>query len=187
MIKPVIKTTTKVVIGPCRLCYVHVFNKYNPDGAASEGKYMANILIPKNEKETIKAIEKAIAAAKETAIISKWGGKDPKKLDLPLRDGDEKEDPAFENCFYLNARSNTRPGVVDRQGHPITDEEEIYSGVYALTSITFYGYEVSGNRGIAVGLDNIMKFKDGERLGGRASAESDFGGIEFDDDDDDEL
>ena len=57
-------------------------------------------------------------------------------------------------------------------------------GVYAYVAVTFFGYDVSGNRGVACGLNNIMKFKDGERLGGRASAESDFGDIDCEDDDD---
>lgn len=180
-------TDTKVVFGPCRLSYTHVFNRYAPDGDTSGGKYMTNVLIPKEEKETIAAIEKAIEAAKKAATLSKWGGKEPKKLDLALRDGDEKDDEIYQGHYYLNAKSSTRPGVVDKNRAPIMDEEEIYSGVWAYVSVTFYGYDVSGNRGIACGLNNLMKFKDDARLGGRASAESDFGGVEFDDDDDDDL
>ena len=39
-----------------------------------------------------------------------------------------------------------------------------------------------GNRGVGVGLNNIQKLSDGERLGAaRASAESDFGGEDFED------
>jgi hypothetical protein len=64
------------------------------------------------------------------------------------------------------------------------DEDEIYSGVWAIISVTFYGYDVSGNRGIACGLNNVMKFKDGERLGGRSSADNDFADIDAEEDDD---
>ena len=175
----------KVVFGPCRLSYTHVFNKYNPDGSSEDGKYMTNVLIPKDEKETIAAINKAIDVAKKQAIVSKWGGKEPKKLDMPLRDGDEKDDENYEGRLFVNAKSNTRPGIVDRKKVPIVDEEEIYSGVWAIVSITFFGYDKNGNRGVACGLNNIMKFKDDEHFGGRVSAESDFGGVDFDDDDDD--
>ena len=88
----------------------------------------------------------------------------------------------------MNAKSNTRPGVVDRKKVPIVDEEEVYSGVWAIVSVTFYGYDVSGNKGVACGLNNIMKFKDDDHLGGRVSAESDFGDLEgIDDEDDDDL
>lgn len=186
MIDPKVTNDTKVVFGPCRLSYTHVFNKFSPDGDG-EGKFMTNILIPKSEKKTIEAIKKAIEAAKKAAIVAKWGGKEPKKLDLPLRDGDDKEDEVYEDHFYLNAKSNTRPGVVDKKCVSIVDEEEVYSGVWAVVSVTFYGYDVSGNRGVACGLNNIMKYKDDEHLGGRVSAESDFGGMGFDDEDDEDL
>lgn len=185
MITPIVKDT-KVVFGPCILSYTHVFNKYAPDGDAANGKYMTNVLIPKGEKETIKAIQQAIDAAKKAAVVSKWSGKEPKKLDMPLRDGDEKDgdDEVYADHLYVNAKSSTRPGVCDKNKTPIMDEDEIYSGVWAIVSVTFFGYDVSGNRGVACGLNNIMKFKDGERLGGRASAESDFADIDMEDDED---
>ena len=186
MIDPKVTNDTKVVFGPCRLSYTHVFNKFSPDGDG-EGKFMTNILIPKSEKKNIEAIKKAIEAAKKAAIVAKWGGKEPKKLDLPLRDGDDKEDEVYKDHFYLNAKSNSRPGVVDKKCVPIVDEEEVYSGVWAVISVTFYGYDVSGNRGVACGLNNIMKYKDDEHLGGRVSAESDFGDMGFDDEDDEDL
>ena len=175
----------KVVFGPCRLSYTHVFEKYNPDGNNEDGKYMTNVLIPKSEKATVKALQQAIEAAKKSAIVGKWGGKEPKKLDLPLRDGDEKDDELYEGHYYVNAKCSTRPGIVDKDNSPITDEEEIYSGVWCYVSVTFYGYDVSGNRGVACGLNNIRKFKDDEHLGGRTSAENDFGDIDDDEDDDD--
>ena len=184
MIKPIVKEN-KVVFGPCRLSYTHVFAKYAPDGDTDNGKYMTNVLIPKDEAETIKAIKEAIGAAKKSAIVSKWNGKDPKKLDMPLRDGDEKDDDdVYEDNFYLNAKSTTRPGIVDKHKVPIVDEEEMYSGVWAIVSVTFFGYDVSGNRGVACGLNNLMKFKDDEHLGGRVSAETDFAGIDDEDDED---
>ena len=185
MITPIVKDT-KVVFGPCRLSYTHVFTKYAPDGDTAKGKYMTNVLIPKEEKETIKAIQQAIDAAKKAATVSKWGGKEPKKLDMPLRDGDtdKEDDDVYAGQFYVNAKSTTRPGVCDKNKVAIMDEDEIYSGVWAIVSVTFFGYDVSGNRGVACGLNNIMKFKDGDRLGGRASAETDFADIDMEDDDD---
>ncbi len=42
MITPKV-TENKVVFGPCRLSYTHVFNKYNPDGDDKNAKYMTNI------------------------------------------------------------------------------------------------------------------------------------------------
>ena len=187
MITPVVKEN-KIVFGPCRLSYTHLFEKYSPAEGKGEPKYMTNVLIPKNEKETVKAIQKAIENAKKSGVVSKWGGKEPKKLDLCLRDGDEKDDDdVYADCYYVNAKCSTRPGIVDKHKNVIVDEEEIYSGVWAIVSVTFYAYDVSGNRGIACGLNNVMKFKDAERLGGRVSADSDFADIDLDSEDDDDL
>lgn len=189
MKQPIIRDT-KCIIGPVRLSYVHVFHKYSPGGDNEDGKYSAVLIIPKTEKATIKTIRQAIENAKQAGIASKWNGKEPKKFDLPLRDGDEQEndkDEAFRGCYYINAKASTRPGVVDREMNPITDEEDVYSGIYAMASVTFFCYDVSGNKGVACGLNNIMKVKDGERLGGRVSAESDFAGVDLNDDDEDDL
>ena len=164
---------TKVVFGPCRLSYTHLFEKYTPEGG-KEGKYMTNVIIPKAEKKTVAALEKAMAEAVRLGTVSKWGGKEPKKLETPLHDGDDKDDVTYADTVYVNAKCNTRPGVVDKNKQPITDEEEIYSGVWAYVSVTFYAYDVNGNRGVACGLNNVMKFKDDDRLGGRVSADSDF-------------
>ena len=54
-------------------------------------------------------------------------------------------------------------------------------------SVTFFGYDKNGNKGVACGLNNIMKFKDDEHFGGRVSAESDFGDVELDNEDDEDL
>lgn len=187
MITPIIKNEgCTVVFGPCRLSYTHLFSKYAPDGDPENGKYMTNVLIPKSEKQTIKALREAIEAAKKKGIVSKWGGKEPKKVDLPLRDGDtdKEDDEVYTDHFYINAKANTRPGVIGKDKAPIMDEDEVYSGMWAIMSVTFFPYDVSGNRGVAVGLNNVMKFKDDERLGGRSSAESDFADIDMEDDED---
>lgn len=175
---------TKVVFGPVRLSYCHVFQKYSTDG--NDGKYQTGILIPKSEKKTIAAIEQAVETAKKQAVATKkWTDKQIKKLEMPLKDGDDKEDENYEGHLYVNAKCNTRPGVIDKKGQPVVDEEEIYSGVWAYVSVSFYGYDVNGNRGIACGLNNIKKFKDDDHFGGRVSAEADF--ADFDSEDDDDL
>lgn len=187
MITPKV-TDAKIVFGPCRLSFVHLFEKYNYGGKDEDGKYSTVVLIPKSEKETVAAIKRAIEAAKEQAQAGKWHGKKPLKMDYPLHDGDtEKEDEDFAGHYYLNAKCSTRPGVCDKNRQPITDEEEIYSGVWAYVSVTFFGFDTSGSKGVACGLNNVMKFKDGDRMGGRVSAEADFDGISIDDADDDDL
>ena len=71
--------------------------------------------------------------------------------------------------------------MVDRKVQPILDQSEVYSGCYGQISVTFYGFNTNGNRGIAAGLGNIQKLRDGEPLGGRVNAEEEF--ETYDDDD----
>lgn len=187
MITPIIKNEGKtVVFGPCRLSYTHLLSKHSPDGDPDNGKYMTNVLIPKSEKETVKALKDAIEAAKNAGIVSKWNNKEPNKLDLPLRDGDidKEDDDVYAGNYYVNAKCVTRPGVVDKHRNPIVDEDEVYSGMWAVVSVTFFPYNVSGKKGVACGLNNVMKTKDDERLGGRTSAESDFSQVDIEEDDD---
>lgn len=189
MIKPIV-TNEKVIFGPVRLSYVHLLEKWAADSNPDNAKYQTGILIPKTEKETIAAINTAIESAKKKAISDKWDGKEPKKMDSPLRDGDDKDGNAeeYENMYYITAKSTTRPQVIGRNNEPLTDEDDVYSGMWALVSVTFYGYSVSGNKGIAAAINNVKKVKDGERFGGsNVSAESEFGDIQLDDEDDDDL
>lgn len=166
--------STKVVTGIVRLSYANVWEPKSINGGAE--KYSVSLIIPKSDTKTLSAINVAVdAAIKESA--GKFGGKIPNKavLKLPLRDGDaERDDEAYKNAFFVNANSKVAPQVVDADCNAILDKTEIYSGVYARVSLTFYAFNSNGNRGIACGLGNIQKIRDGESLGGRSSAEDDF-------------
>ena len=81
---------------------------------------------------------------------------------------------AYKNAYFVNANATSAPGIVDADLNPILTRSEVYSGVYGRASITFYAFNSSGNKGIACGLNNLQKIRDGEPLGGKASAESDF-------------
>lgn len=162
-----------VVTGKVRLSYTHVWQPASING--SEPKYSVSLIIPKDDAATLDRIEKAVTAAQELGRTSKWGGKIPKNLKLPLRDGDEeRDDEAYQDSMFVNANSNTAPQIIDRSRNPILDESEVYSGCYARVSLTFYPFDSNGNRGVACGLGNIQKLADGEPLGGRTRAEDDF-------------
>ena len=141
----------------------------------SEPKYSCSFIIPKSDTRTVEKIRAAIENAKKESL-SKWGGKIPPNLKLPLRDGDieRPDDPAYADAYFVNANSREKPGVVDRRRIPITDPLMVYSGCYVRASITFYPFNTNGNRGVACGLGNIQKVRDGEPLGGRTNAASEF-------------
>lgn len=174
---------TRVVTGEVRLSYAHLFEPQSIQG--SKPKYSVSLIIPKSDKETIGKIERAIDAAID-AGIGKFGGKRPNKaaLKLPLRDGDtERDDEAYAGCFFVNANSTLPPEVVDQDLNPVLSPAEVYSGCYARVSLSFYAFNTNGNRGIACGLGNVQKLRDGEPLGGgRMSAADDFAAFSAGDD-----
>ena len=171
---------TKVIV-PCRFSYLHCWEPDSVNGG--DPKFSVSAIVPKSDTRTVEAIKAAIEQAKKDSV-SKWGGKIPGNLKTPLRDGDidRPDDEAYKGCYFFNANSRQAPQVVDGKVQPILDQSEVYSGCYGRISVTFYGYNSNGNRGIAAGLGNIQKLKDGEPLGGgRAKAVDDFDTVEAED------
>ncbi len=170
-----INNKSKVITGKnTRLSYFHGWDPVSINNGPE--KYSVSVLIPKDDVETIDAINKAIDAAIEEGV-AKFGGKKPNKaaIKIPLRDGDlERDDEAYKGHYFLNANSITAPQIVDKAVKPILDREEVYSGCYARVSLSFYAFNSNGNKGVACGLGNIQKIRDGEPLGGRTSAADDF-------------
>ena len=171
---------TKVVTGEVRLSYAHIWEPSAMEGNAP--KYSVAVLVSKNDKETLRAIKEAIEEAKETGK-GKWNGKIPPAVKTPLHDADVErpDDEAYAGCYYFNASSKNKPGIVDENVQPILDQSEVYSGCYARVSVNFYAYNANGNKGVAAGLGNIQKIKDGDSLGGATRAEDDFSVVTDDD------
>ena len=171
----------KVVFGEVRFSYANVWEPTSINGS-DDKKYSVSILIPKQNKEVVEKVKKAINEAVKEGV-SKFGGKIPPNLKNPLRDGDVErpDDESYTGHYFLNANCKTKPGVIDRYKKPIVDTTEFYSGCYGYASVSFYAFHSAGNKGIACGLNNLMKTRDGENLGGRARAEDDFADINIDD------
>ena len=181
-----INNPMKVITGPdTRWSYANVWEPKSINGGTP--KYSVSLIIPKSDTKTIAKIEAAIEAAyKEGEAKLKGNGKSVPALSViktPLRDGDMErpDDPAYANSYFVNANATSAPGIVDADRNPILTRSEVYSGVYGRASISFYAFNSSGNKGIACGLNNLQKIRDGEPLGGKASAESDFASDEDDD------
>ena len=180
---------TKVVTGVnTRWSYANVWDAKSINGGTP--KYSVSLIIPKSDKKTVEKIKAAIQAAYEEGESKlKGSGKSVPALSVlktPLRDGDleRPDDEAYKNAYFVNANSSTAPEIVDADLQPILDRSEVYSGVYGRASINFYAFNSNGNKGIACGLNNLQKIRDGEPLGGKSRAEDDFA---TDDDDDDFL
>ena len=170
---------TKVITGVnTRWSYVNAWEPKSINGGAP--KYSVSLIIPKSDTKTLEKIRAAIQAAYEEGQSKlKGNGRSVPALSAlktPLRDGDTErpDDEAYANSYFVNANSGTAPGIVDADRNPILERSEVYSGVYGRASINFYAFNSNGNKGIACGLNNLQKLRDGEPLGGKSRAEDDF-------------
>lgn len=175
---------TKVMTGEVRCSYVHLVEPYaNPNQPGAEPKYSVTLLIPKTDTATKADIDASIKAAYEQGVADKWKGARPQMKNLLIYDGDGmKQDgtPYGDECkghWVLSARTNRKPGCV-HISNPTTElaPTDIYSGMYARVSINFYPY-TGQLKGVAAGLSNVFKTRDGEPFSGGASAASEYAGI----------
>jgi hypothetical protein len=173
-------TETAIVTNEVRASYANVFEAKSVNGGTA--KFSVALLIDKTDKETIAAINGCVEKAKELGKAN-WGGKIPATLKLPLRDGDEEhpDDENYKGKYFINASSNAAPGVVKRhEGKAVPiGPDEFYSGCFCMASINFYPFPGKNStipsKGIACGLNNLMKTNDGDKLAGGRSAAEDFG------------
>lgn len=168
---------TKVVTNEVRFSYCHVWQPDSIDG--EDPKYSVSILIPKHDTATIQKIQYAIQAAAEagkTKLAGPNGQVNYNILKTPLRDGEAErgDDPAYVGHYFVNASSKHQPGIVDQNVNPIMTQSAFYSGCYGRASVNFYAFNAKGNKGIACGLNNVQKTRDGEALAGGSSPEEDF-------------
>lgn len=177
-------SNTRITTKKVRFSYVHVFEPTAMEEGQTK-KYSAAILIPKNDKVTVKAIKDAIQSALELGKSKHFGGVLPKKWVNPLRDGDEESDEeVYAGHYFMNAKSIKRPVILGQDKELLTDKDEFYSGCYGRAVINFYAY---GNgipsKGIAAGLESAMKTEDGDNLGGGGASMNEILDAYGDDDD----
>ena len=174
---------TKVLTGEVRLSYVNLITP-RPPLQGGEPRYSVTLLIPKSDAATKADIDSSIEAAATDALGKSWNGVRPPVLPIPIHDGDGVKEngmpfgPECKGCWVMTASTKTAPQVVHQSNIKVALlPVDIYSGMYARVTINFFGYNAAGRKGIGCGLGNVMKTRDGEALGGGASAEVDFAGV----------
>ena len=168
----------KVITNKVRFAYLNwATPKVNELSGKSE--FSCELLIPKADEAGVAALKSAMKVALEKKFTA---GKFPPNLRNPMRDGDTetKQDgsslgPQYAGHYFIRTKSNEQPGVVDAQGQPILAANDFVSGDYGRASITAFAYQQAGNSGVSFYLNNLQKLQDGESLGGKSSAASDFG------------
>lgn len=102
----------------------------------------------------------------------------PANIKRGLRDGNEKELEGYgAGTVFASLTTKLKPGVVNLDKTPIGPEhgndDLIYPGMYGRATVVVYSYNNEG-KGIALGLMNFQRVKDGERLDSRTDASNDF-------------
>ena len=157
---------------------------FEPGG---KGKYGVCVMLPKGSKQHKQAQEGVDKAIKAGIANGKFTEAQTKSTSFKkcLRDGDEEfatgERPVhYKGHMFFNANNAKQPGIVGPDAKPLMDANQLYSGCFSHVDVGFYPFN-NESKGVGAGLNNIMKYKDGERLDGRQSAEEAFAGFATED------
>jgi len=171
------KKATVVMTPEFRVSFPAVFKPRSAAEGQKE-KYSISMLFPKTTDLT------PLKLAVRKAIEGKWGtdqAKWPKGLRLPFRDGNEKDYDGYKDTVFCTASSEQKPGLVDQNVEDIIDQGEFYGGCYARATINAFAYDKAGNKGVAFGLRNIQKIRDGAAFSGKTDPKDDFDAIKLED------
>ena len=138
---------------------------------------------------------KKLKAMVDECIKGEWGSKyKSAQRSLPFKNGNDKTDdegnvsPEYADCTLATMGTKYAVTVLNPAKKPIPTaqlEAEVYGGCYCIAQVNAYAWEYTEKgkvmkRGVSLGLMNLMKVRDGERLGGgkRISAEDAFADVE---------
>ncbi len=174
------KLNTKVVTPEIVCSYP---NLAEPADEEYGGKYALSIPAPKSDKKFIEAINTAMS----NAAVNVWGEKykDLRGVKTYLVDCDNDpkfdDDEMYKGCMKFSVKGKRQPGLVLQDGKTACKQEDIedtfYPGAIIRVSFSAYATETGGSKLIAFGINNVMFVKEGNRIGGGASASSDFDGL----------
>jgi hypothetical protein len=159
----------KVTTPVGRLSFPALFKAESMEGG--EPKFSCVLLFPKGSTDL-----SALQAMAKAAAAEFWPKGMPQGARSPFRDGDQK-DPMIDGYaghIFVRFSSTQRPKVVDLNLQEIVEPSEVYAGCFCRVSASCYAYDKTGNRGVAFGLLNVQKVKDGESFGIASNVEDDF-------------
>lgn len=99
------------------------------------------------------------------------------KFTSPFRPAEEKSQYQGFNTgsIFIAPWTKTRPGLIDAHRQEITVPADVWAGQLARCFVSFYAYQVSGNTGCSLMLENVQVVKsDMPRMDGRQSADKAF-------------
>lgn len=169
------KLVTPIFRGAFLTLYTPVKMKDDPD---AKKKYSVKAVFEPGADLTV------LKKAAQAALVEKWGNDVPKNVRSPFRLNSDLDNPiqgVADDAVIVSfsAAEGKAPGVVGPDLREITDSVECYAGAYYRANFGAYAYNKKGNKGVAFGLNNIQKVRDGEPLDvGRIPAHKVFEPIE---------
>lgn len=168
-----------------RGAFLHVFKKrpkFDPKNVEEKEKYDATALLDPTNPEHKGYVNQIVAEMKRIAtekgmdqnlLKEVFNGADSSKLILCAGKGDTKKDKngdvldGFAGMYFITARSETKPLVVDRDPKVALTEEDgkPYSGCIVNMNLRLYGWANKGKSGISAELRSVQFVKDGPRFG----------------------
>lgn len=176
------KADNKLTTPTFRVSFPAVFQaRANVNNPGAPAKFSVVMLFNTADPVVAKGLE-TMKAAVIACLTEKFGpdqAKWPKNMRMPFRKGEEKDYEGYgKGVVFVSASSKMKPGLVDAALQPIIEPNEFYAGCYARATVNAYYYDKAGNKGVAFGLRNIQKVKDGEAFSGAGKPENDFDALE---------
>lgn len=174
----------KVMLRNVRLSYEHIFTPSSFDNS-QDPKYSATFIIPKDHADIAMIKRAFFEAGQEDYPADFKAGSWPKGYTCGLKDADKDTDstgnvlaeknPAYKNCYIIEANSSRRPTTVGRRKEAIAEADGIiYSGCYVNASLGIASYEFGKvKKGVKAYLNGVQFVADGERFGSDALSDFD--------------
>lgn len=154
------KNVERIFIKNARLSFPALDEPKETMKGNNELKYQASFILER-DNPCVKDIRAAIGrlAQAEWKDRAKQVLANPDKL--PLKDGNRRSTPGYENMLYISAKSKNQPDLLDANPkHKITDAKEIrekFQAGYRVNGyVDLFPYEFSGMRGIGAGLVSVQ-------------------------------
>lgn len=184
----------KITLTNVRLSFPDLFTavKMADADAEAKAKFGASFLLHKERnKADIAALQKAIAAILAEKKVNAKALKSSCLVEADSKVNSKTNEPYDgydSDHMVLTARGIRRPGVFDRDGTPLTEQDgKPYAGCYVRASVEVYLYDKVAQHGkrLCATLTAVQFMRDGEAFGASvpASAEDAFGAPLPDDED----
>lgn len=179
------KDQCRMITPEFRVSFPHLFKAQAMGGATP--KFSITMLFPKTKDitgSTVDGEEVSLKTIIRNAKIAEFGAKEnwPDEIASPVVDGDlpkNDDKDGYKGNWVIKATSNqeTKPGLVDEDMNPITDQALFYPGCYARAYIFARVWEFpenSGKYGVQLIVDHVQKLRDGKAFGGKKPVEQVF-------------